>query len=210
VDYSKDGNLLVLEPSNESGATPDEGFVKMTTPTYLKLTTGLPAYIKHTGDQSWVFNFRTEATYANRFVIQTVQPDQSFELSVSQRTGFAIVLSGSTITALFHKGFRDTLVSVAFNIGDFDMSVNINSVVITYERIDHRMTLYFNGVFAKSATAPASFIDKVIDWSTSDNLYVNRFYQYSPALPSYYHKISVYDKVLTLEEVVDIYDETQL
>jgi hypothetical protein len=182
----------------------------MANPDYIKLTTGLPTYIKHTGDQSWVFNFRAEAMSGNKFVVQTTQPDQSFDLSVDKRTGFAITLHQVNLSAVFFKGFRDTLVSISVNIGDFDMSVLINSAVVTYERLNHKISLYFNGNFMSSVVAPASFVDEVIDWSTSDNLYVNRFFTYSPFQPAHYHKISVYDKILTLEEVEKIYDETQL
>jgi hypothetical protein len=42
----------------------------------------------------------------------------------------------------------------------------------------------------------------VIDWSTADNLYVNK----SQNQNSDYHKISAYNKILTLEEIVDIYN----
>jgi hypothetical protein len=209
VDYTKDGNPLTFEPSNASGVTLNDGFVSMANPYYIKLTQGLPSYIKHTGDQSWVFNFRAEATSSNKLVIQTTPVDESFEISVDQRTGFSITLHNTTISALFHKGFRDTLVSIAADIGEFDMSVLINSVVVTYERIDHRISLYFNGLFHSSRLAPASFVDDVIDWSTSDNLYVNRFYTYSPFQPAHYHKISVYDKILTPHEIVDIYNASQ-
>jgi hypothetical protein len=211
VDYTIDGNPLVFEPSNASAVTTDDEFVTIDGgANYIKLTTGLPTYLKNTGDQSWVFNFRAESTFSNKLVIQTTPVDESFEISVSQRTGFSITLHNTTISALFHKGFRDTLVSIAVDIGQFDMSVLINSVVVTYERIDHRISLYFNGLFKSSKIAPASFVDEVIDWSTSDNLYVNRFFTYSPFQPTHYHKISVYDKILTLEEVEEIYDETQL
>jgi hypothetical protein len=154
-------------------------------------------------------NFRTEATSANRFFIQTTPVNESFEISVNQRTGFALTLHSTHLSALFHKGFRDALVSISVDIGQFDMSVLINSAVVTYERLNHRISLYLNGIFRSSVVAKPDFVDDVIDWSTSDNLYVNRFFTYSPFQPAHYHKISVYDKVLTLEEVVDIYNASQ-
>ena len=40
-------------------------------------------------------------------------------------------------------------------------------------------------------------------------MYVNRFFTYSPSAPTHYHKISVYDKVLTQQDVEDIYNGFQ-
>jgi hypothetical protein len=96
------------------------------------------------------------------------------------------------------------------NIGEQDLSVNENSVVVTYRRADHMSSVFFNGVFKGQVSAPAGNEANVIDWSTADNLYVNKEHRFTPGALSYYHKISVYDKVLTLEEVLDIYDEAQL
>jgi hypothetical protein len=93
------------------------------------------------------------------------------------------------------------------DIGQFDMSINVNSAVATYRRVDHMLSLFFNGVFIGEVSAPASFVDNVIDWSTSDNIYVNQFHRYTPWENTHYHKISVYDKILTPHEIVNIYNE---
>jgi len=107
------------------------------------------------------------------------------------------------------KGLRDTLFNLSSNIGSIPLNVNENSAVITYERLNHRLSLFFNGVLLSSVVANPAFVDDVIDWSTSDNLYVNRFFTYSPFQPAHYHKISVYDKILTLEEIEEIYNASQ-
>ena len=123
VDYSKDGNPLVFEPANAYGtpvATPDDGFVSMNNPNHIKLTQGLPTYLKNIGDQSWVFNFRAEATSSNRFIVQTTPVDQGFQVSVSERTGFSIALHENDLSVVFMKGLRDTLVSLSSNIGSFE------------------------------------------------------------------------------------------
>jgi hypothetical protein len=77
VDYTKDGRYLVFEPDDRVRVTPNDGFVTVTANRYFKLATGLPAYIKHTGDQSWVVNFRTDTTNSTRFIVHTapVGPD---------------------------------------------------------------------------------------------------------------------------------------
>jgi hypothetical protein len=210
VDYTIDGNPLVFEPSNASAVTADDEFVTINDANYIKLTTGLPTYLKNTGDQSWVFNFRAESTNANQLIIQTTPVDQSFEISVNQRTGFSVEIHNTGLTITLYKGFRSTLVRGAVNIGEIDLNANENSIVFTYERLDHQFRVYFNGVLSSTTTAPAGNEASLIDWSTSDNLYVNRFYIFSPSNPTHYHKISVYDKILTLEEVEDIYNASQL
>jgi hypothetical protein len=211
VDYTIDGNPLVFEPSNASAVTADDEFVTIDGgANYIKLPTGLPTYLKNTGDQSWVFNFRAESTDSNKFIIQTTPVDQSFELSVNQRTGVSVELHNTALTITLYKGFRSTLVRGAVNIGEIDLNANENSVVFTYERLDHQLRVYFNGVLSSTTTALAGNEASLIDWSTSDNLYVNRFYTYSPFQPTHYHKISVYDKILTENEVIDIYNESQL
>jgi hypothetical protein len=211
VDYTIDGNPLVFEPSNASAVTADDEFVTIDGgANYIKLTTGLPTYLKNTGDQSWIVNFRAESTSNNRLFLQTTPVDQGFEISVNQRTGLAIAIYNQSLQLTLYKGFRDILVNIFVNIDEIDLNANENSIVFTYERLNHRISLYFNGLFKSSAVAPASYVDWVINWSTSDNLYVNRFYTYSPSNPTHFHKISIYDKVLTLEEVEDIYDESQL
>jgi hypothetical protein len=209
VDYTKDGNPLVFEPNNASSVTAYDGFVTMNNPNYIKLTTGLPTYLKNIGDQSWVFNFRGEATSSNRFIVQTTSVDGSFQVSVSERTGFSIALHNNDLSVFFFKGLRDTLVSISRNIGTIPLNVNENSIVFTYERLNHQLSLYFNGVLLSPVIANPAFVDDVIDWSTSDNLYVNRFFTYSPFAPAHYHKISAYDKILTHHEIVDIYNASQ-
>jgi hypothetical protein len=71
------------------------------------------------------------------------------------------------------------------------------------------LSLYFNGVLLSEASAPAGYVDDVIDWSTVNNIYANRFHTYSPSAPTHYHKISAYDKILTQYEISTLYYETQ-
>jgi hypothetical protein len=92
-------------------------------------------------------------------------------------------------------------------IEDLDLSVNINSAVFTYRRVDHTFSSYFNGFFLGAYAAQASYVNDVIDWSTSDNLYVNRFHEFSPLAPTHYHKISAYNKISTPTEIETMYNQ---
>ena len=209
VNYTKDGNALTFEANNPANITADDGFVTINPNNHIKLTQGLPAYLKHTGDQIWVVNCRADATGATRFVVHTAPPEGSRETTLLIRTGIFILLYGTTLYFTVFKGPGDVLVDVSTNIGDIDLTVNVNSVVGTYRRSDHMSSIYFNGVLIKQLTAPAGNEANVIDWSTSDNLYVNKSHRFTPNRSTDYHKITAYDKILTLEEIVDIYNASQ-
>jgi hypothetical protein len=125
------------------------------------------------------------------------------------RTGMFMFLYNNNFQATLFKGPADDLINLSATIGSLDLDLQVNSAVFTYERLNHKLSLYFNGVFLSSIIAPASFVDDVIDWSTADNIYVNQSYRFNIQYPTQYHKISVYDKILTQNEIVDIYDEAQ-
>ena len=210
VDYSIDGAALTFEPSNASSVTLNDGFVSMSNPHYIKLTQGLPAYLKHTGDQSWVFNFRAEATSSNKFLFQTCPVEDNFTQSPENYiTGIYVSVHGDYSFFTFYKAPRVILVGGQVEIGNLNFNIDIQSIVITYKKVGHELRYYFNGVHLFTATAPAGNEAEVISWENSDNLYVNRFFRYSPFQPAHYHKISVYDKILTLPEIVDIYNASQ-
>jgi hypothetical protein len=206
VDYSKDGSALVFEANNPANITADDGFVTINPANHIKLTQGLPAYIKHTGDQSWVVNFRADATGNTRFLVHTAPPGGTRETTFEIRTGIFIFLYNNFFQVTLFKGPAETLVNMQELIGNLDKGVNIQSAVFTYRRADHKLIIYFNGVFIKEVTAPAGNEANVIDWSTADNLYVNQSHRFTPNQPTHYHKISAYDKILTPEEIVDIVD----
>ena len=66
------------------------------------------------------------------------------------------------------------------DIGQFDMFQLVDSAVVTYRRADHMLSLFFKGVLIGEVAAPASSVDDVIDWSTSDNIYVNQVHKHTP------------------------------
>jgi len=209
VDYTMDGNALTFEAPN-GAITPEDGFVKMNGfNSYLKLTQGLPSYIKHSGNQSWVVNFRSDQTGNMRFLVHTAPPGPTRETTLDIRTGFFMFAHQNNMQATLFKGPNDTLVNVSATLPVTDLSVNVNSAVFTYERLNHRLSIYFNGVFLSSIVANPAFVDDVIDWSTTDNIYVNKSWRFFAINPVYYHKISAYDKILTLEEIEEIYIATK-
>jgi hypothetical protein len=108
-----------------------------------------------------------------------------------------------------NKGIADTLVGATGNFGAINLSVNVNSAVFTYERLNHRLSIFFNGVFLSSSTPNPDYINDMIDWSTSDNLYINKSHRFYAINPVYYHKITAYDKVLTPIEIEEIYENTK-
>jgi hypothetical protein len=71
------------------------------------------------------------------------------------------------------KGPINVLVSLSSSIGSIDLTVNINSAVFTYERLNHRLGLYFNGFFISSIIANKAFVDDVIDWGAQQIIYMS-------------------------------------
>jgi hypothetical protein len=59
VDYTKDSNALVFQ----QGITLGEDYVTIKPGNHTELTSGIPEYLKNTGYQSWVFNFRSDAPH---------------------------------------------------------------------------------------------------------------------------------------------------
>ena len=200
VDYTKDGAALTFE----GVSTPNDGHVTITNTNFISLPTGMPNYLKNTGDQSWVFNFRSDALGVNRYVINTLQLDET------PQTGFRLSLYNDFIFYTFYKGPGAGLVGGQWNSLDIDMSLDVQSIVLTYKRDGHESRLYYNGVLRQTTTAFAGDADEVISWEKSTNLYINRFFRYTPVQPTHTHRIAVFDNILTPEEVLGIYDETQL
>jgi hypothetical protein len=94
-------------------------------------------------------------------------------------------------------------------IDNIDLSINIPSIVIAYKKVGHEISYYYNGVHRITNTAPAGNEAEVISWANSDNLYVNRFFKYTPWADAHYHRIAVFDKILTPHEIVNIYNVSQ-
>jgi len=200
VDYTKDGAALTFE----GVSTSNDGFVTITNTNFISLPTGMPSYLKNTGDQSWVFNFRSDNPGANRYVINTLQLDDT------SQTGFRLSLYNDFIFYTFYKGPGAGLVGGQWNSLDTDMSLDVQSIVLTYKRDGHESRLYYNGVLRQTAAAAAGNEGEVISWGKSDNLYINRFFRYTPTRPTDTHRLAAFDKVLTPEEVMSIYEEREL
>jgi hypothetical protein len=144
-----------------------------------------------------------------RFIVHTAPPGPTRETTLDIRTGFFMFAHQNNIQVTLFKGPNDTLVNLSATLPVTDLSVNVNSAVFTYERLNHRLIIYFNGVFLSSIVANPAFVDDVIDWSTTDNIYVNKSWRFYALNSVYYHKITAYDKVLTLGEIEEIYQNTK-
>jgi len=209
VDYTMDGNPLTFE-APIGNITPEDGFVTITPPdSYIKLTQGLPTYLKHSGNQSWVVNFRTDTTTGTRFIVHTRPTEGSSADTYDIRTGFVMFAYDNNLQVFINKGIASTLVNLSATFPDTNLSINVNSAVFTYKRLNHELSLYFNGVFLSSIVANPAFADDEIDWTTSDNLYVNKSHGFIPDNKTYYHKITAYDTILTLTEIEEIYIATK-
>jgi hypothetical protein len=66
------------------------------------------------------------------------------------------------------------------------------------------MKLYFNGGIPRIATADVQ--NSAIDWSTSDGIYLNMSFVYTPVEMTEFHKMTIYDRVLTPGEILRLYN----
>jgi hypothetical protein len=86
----------------------------------------------------------------------------------------------------------------------YDLSLDINSIAVTYSEATHHMKLYFNGGIPRVQTADVQ--NSSIDWSTSDGIYLNMSFVHTPTNDTEFHRVSIYNKVLTPGEVLRIYN----
>jgi hypothetical protein len=148
VDYTMDGNALVFESSDPGNITPKDGFITVNPPhSYIKLTQGLPSYIKHTGDLSWVVNFRAESTGATRFIVHTAPTEGSRETTYDMRTGFFMFAYGNDLQVFSSKGIADTLVNLSATFPETDLGVKVNSAVFTYKIITNSVYILMECFF---------------------------------------------------------------
>jgi hypothetical protein len=86
----------------------------------------------------------------------------------------------------------------------YDVSLDINSIAVTYSEATHHMKLYFNGGTPRVQTADVQ--NSAIDWSTSKGIYLNMSFVYTPVRMTEFHKMSIYDRVLTPGEILRLYN----
>lgn len=179
-----------------------DGFV--TIPTSRHMTLELPEDLKHTGDQSWVFDLKAAiytASGESQFVIQTSP-------IAEVQTGFSIRLyDNATIDVTFYKSpgvvlVTDTVTVTAAEITHVDEPSDIPSnIIVTYKSADNTLKVYFNGELKSEIVGT---LGELIDWTTSDTLIVNDGTAGGPVEDVKYHRIAVYNKVLSNLEVVGI------
>ena len=74
---------------------------------------------------------------------------------------------------------------------------------MTYSYSTLPLKLFFDGILVDTEVAP----QVPIDWSTANNIYINRSYTNTPLRDTQYHRIAVIDRILTDEEIVKIYQD---
>ena len=160
----------------------------------------LPSFLNNQGDHSYVVNFRS--------LTKDGEGDKLFVNTTNQRavnnTGFSIRLYNDFLLATLYKGLNDILVVCFMDLQGYDVSLDINSVAVTYSEATHHMKLYFNGGTPRVQTADVQ--NSAIDWSTSKGIYLNMSFVYTPVRMTEFHKMSIYDRVLTPGEILRLYN----
>jgi len=206
VDYTQDSSALVFQESETGAVTLNQNSITINPGKYIDVA--LPAYLKTNSDQSWIVHFRTEATSGvgfSLFMNNTLDLTDGF----SQQTGFEIILFDGGINTRFFKSPGTQLVTVSdiFEVND-DLSIGIHQIGVTYSNSTKIMTLHLD-VTRTPRSVLASDTSAIISYQNSDSLRINDIYGFTPTELVEVFKIAVYDKVLTREEIITMYNEAQ-
>jgi hypothetical protein len=212
-DINFNANSMTPDIGEQGGfvgySTANDGHVSIPGNSYIYLSDGMPEYLKSIENQTWHIVFRADSVSGYKMFIQNTRVTSDFETSVNQRTGFYIIISDSFIQTIFFRGKRLDLVKIQSDIGNVDLSVGLHSVTVTYLRSSHTIVLYFDGALLATASAHPDVMDSVISWETAESIYINRFHNVGPAGNTDYHRLAVFDKTLTEDEVLALHNESQ-
>jgi hypothetical protein len=220
---------IVVDPSlvfdtnfNANSMTPDigegvfvgysianDGHVSIPGNSYIYLRDGMPEYLKSIEDQTWHIVFRADSTSNYKMFLQNTRVTSDFDISVRQRTGFYMIISGTFIQTIFFRGQRINLVVAQSDIGNVNLSIGLHSITVTYLRSSHTIGLYFDGALLATASAHPDLINEVISWETAESIYINRYHVYGPTENTDYHRLAVFDRTLAQDEVLALHNESQ-
>jgi len=93
----------VFQQSEAGAVTLNEDYVTIYPGTgkYIELTTGLPQYLKNTGDQSWIIQFRILSSSRGIRLALTTSPSST--ASTSDFTGVRINIQSDIVSVIYKK-----------------------------------------------------------------------------------------------------------
>jgi hypothetical protein len=202
--------VLVFEPNDAAAVTLSEGYVTVNPGNnYIELTTSLPAYLKNTGDHSWVIQFRLFLNNGYIRLALTTSPSSKRYLNF---TGVLIYIVNDTgnrrvIKVTYYKGPGISLVDAFYAIPtSIDLSIGIHQIVTTYNESTRTLNLYFDDKIL--VTSVASSTDPIV-YEVSSSIVLNKIDNWGNRDErTEYHKVACYDKILTQSEVIDLYTNT--
>jgi hypothetical protein len=212
-DYTNDSSVLVFEPNDATAVTLSEGYVTVNPNSnyinYIELTTSLPAYLKNTGDHSWVIQFRLLLNRGFVRLAFTTSPSSKAYLNF---TGVLIDIINHastrlTILVIYYKNPGDELVRASNDIpSGIDLSIGIHQIVTTYNESTRTLNLYFDDMLL--VTSVASSTDPIF-YEVNSSIVLNKIENFGNRDErTEYHKVACYDKILTQSEVIDLYTNT--
>jgi hypothetical protein len=202
--------VLVFEPNDATAVTLSEGYVTVNPRNnYIELTTSLPAYLKNTGDHSWVIQFRLLLNEGFIRLAFTTSPSSKAYLNF---TGVLIDITNHastrlTILVIYYKNPGDELVRASNDIpSGIDLSIGIHQIVTTYNESTRTLNLYFDDMLL--VTSVASSTDPIF-YEVNSSIVLNKIENFGNRDErTEYHKVACYDKILTQSEVIDLYTNT--
>jgi hypothetical protein len=203
ADYKKNGTSLVLAPSDAGAVILSEDYVTINpSQKYLESTSVLLNYLKNTGDQSWIIQFRLLTNNGGVRLALTTSPAGT---TSTDFTGFSLFIINENILVEYFKGVGESLVYVNYLITspNVDLSVGIHQIVTTYNESTRTLKLYFDDrpVVTEIGSAGTIF------YSADSKLVLNKLGTIGTEEIAEYHRVASYDKVFTDSEVLSMYNQ---
>jgi hypothetical protein len=193
-------DVLELTLSGDS-FTPHDGFIKIGTDTHMEVAYTLDSNKSH----SWVIQFRTLTSTREAGVYEfIVTTNPSTITSETDLGGIQIFILDGNVHVNYYDDTNNIIVSIEYQIPvDVDLSIRIHQIVVTFDT--DTLQLYFDDEFVETVTVPAGstvFLGNTIVLNKLASFYAHEAIEY--------HKLAIYNKILSSMEVFTIFNPTGL
>jgi len=196
-DFEYDGTIVGFDGVSY---TPNDGFVSVDTGGFLELDGTLPNNVAQSiTDQSWLVQFKAVASSGQnvKMILTTFLPGTA-------SSGLQLLVSDMGVSAIYYKGPNAILVNTNYIIdASVDLTVGIHQAVITYAPATQTLNIFFDDDEApQTSIAPT---DEPIFYGAGSTIVLNKLSSSSPPDVIEYHRVSIYNRVLSQGEIFNIY-----
>ena len=199
-DFEYDGSIVGFDGVSY---TPNDGFVSVDIGGFLELDGTLPNNVAQSiTDQSWLVQFKAVASSGQnvKMILTTFLPGTA-------SSGLQLLVSDMGVSAIYYKGPNAILVNTNYIIdASVDLTVGIHQAVITYAPATQTLNIYFDDEAPQTSIAPT---DEPIFYGAGSTIVLNKLSSSSPPDVIEYHRVNIYNRVLSQGEIFNIYNEIE-